>query len=129
MDRAAQRSRTPSPRGKSPVPVQSGASGIGRQPRSRTWRLALYQNAPFTGWAVARQRMRQESDLQGREARRVSKPVPSPVGLRIRAEGAGLEPARALTSAAFGTAAVVRHSACPSVSGWRRTRTCPRLAP
>ena len=30
--------------------------------------------------------MRQESDLQGREARRVSKPVPSPIGLRIQTQ-------------------------------------------
>jgi hypothetical protein len=31
-------------------------------------------------------RMRQESDLQGREAPRVSKPVPSPIGLRIQSQ-------------------------------------------
>jgi hypothetical protein len=48
--------------------------------------------------------MRQESDLQGREARRVSKPVPSPIGLRIQihlAEGVGLGPTRPLRARRF----------------------------
>lgn len=78
--------------------------------------------------------MRQESDLQGREARRVSKPVPSPIGLRIQVFGSGRSGARthkALAgSAVFETAAVVQHSACPSKrspSGWRADRTPARL--
>jgi len=76
--------------------------------------------------------MRQESDLQGREARRVSKPVPSPIGLRIQIQSpqptttsraevfdggrSGARTHKALAgSAVFETAAVVQHSACPSM--------------
>jgi len=40
--------------------------------------------------------MRQESNLQGREARPGSGRVPSPVGLRIQVRSGGLAPTRRL---------------------------------
>ena len=45
-------------RGKSPVPVLSGASGKSWPPRSRTERYRLIRAAPSTGWVVASGRRR-----------------------------------------------------------------------
>src|ERR1039458_2794647 len=68
-----------------------------------------YQTVMHTAYTRSG-RIRQESDLQGREARRVSKPVPSPVGLRIQERsGRDSDPQGGFRrSPVFGTGAVSR---------------------
>ena len=64
-------------RGKSPVPVLSGASGKSWPPRSRTERYRLIRAAPSTGWVVASGRRKCRSSrrlsLHG-----LSRPVAAP---------------------------------------------------
>jgi hypothetical protein len=71
--------------------------------------------------AWARARMRQESNLQGAKARRVSNPVPSPVGLRIheRRERESDSQGTFQCSSDFESDAVANRLASP----WRRTES------
>ena len=63
-------------RGKSPVPVLSGASG-NWPPRSRTERYRLIRAAPSTGWVVASGRRRCRTSRHG-DRHRLSGPVAAP---------------------------------------------------
>jgi hypothetical protein len=88
-------------------------------PRSRTARYLCIRQDPSTGWVVATVRMRQESDLQGREARLGSSQVPSPVGLRIheRKDRESDPEGDSRRSPVFGTGAVASRLALPCADG------------
>jgi hypothetical protein len=118
--RAAQRSRTPSPSGKSRVPGLSGASGVGRagiepatdsrcirsalsplsyrpvRPRGVEPRGTCLSGRPLHRLGRGGQRMRSESNAQGRAAHPDSGRAPSPVGLRIQERIAEVLPPRPL---------------------------------